>query len=239
MFTDQSYTLLSIDPGINSLGWAISQCYPNQLIIEKFGTLYPTVYPKGSKLKGDSKHYSDRIIGSRILRIWLKEIIATYQPDYICSEDAFYNPGRPSAFTSLLIAIYAMESKLYAMYTNGEINTPESAKIYKLAPTTIKMIMHHELTEIGGKAEKSDMTNALRLRVDKKQIKFAQYKKFPSIEDLTEHSVDAICIGYGFTQLWKPLLEAEILENRMTAFTKSVRKLLKKKRYKSPFLKLT
>lgn len=230
------YTVLSIDPGSNSFGYAFSEVEDDILTVKEYESLSPSSYPKGSVLRIHRKWYPDRLLTGKIISATIKDLIFTYKPDYITSEDAFYNPARPNAFISLLIAIYAMESAIYRLHADGDIPDPMRARLYKTPPTLIKKVMNYSL---GGKSTKLDMLDALVERVNNQTIKFAGYKtkKMPALTEFTEHSVDAISIGYTFAQLWKPLLDANILEPRMTAFTKSVSKLLKNKKYYSPYLK--
>lgn len=230
------YTVLSIDPGSNSLGYAFSEINGQSMIVRAYESLAPSAYPKGSDYRKHNKYYPDRILTGKIISRTIKDLVHTYNPDYLACEDAFYNPSRPNAFISLLIAIYAMESALYRLYSDGELKDPMTARLYKTPPTLIKKVMNHDL---GGKATKIDMMDALTHRVQEGAISFSGYpsRKLPDASTFTEHSVDAISIGYTFSKLWKPILEANILEPRMNAFTKTVSKLLKKKKYQSPYLK--
>lgn len=230
-----NYTVLSIDPGTNSFGYAVSQVTENYLEVFEHNTLYPSAYPKESRYRKDHKWYSDRVLCGKVIGKTIFDLVTTFKPDYIASEDAFYNAARPNAFISLLIAIYAMESTLHGMYENGILTDPVTARVFKTPPTLIKKVMSHDL---GGKATKDDMTTALRCRVQQKEIVFHGYKvgTMPDSTMFTEHSVDAIGIGFTFSKLWKPMLDAKILEPRMTSFTKTVKKLLKKQHYKSPYL---
>jgi hypothetical protein len=230
-----TYTVLSIDPGTNSFGYAFSQVTDNNFEVFEHNTLYPSAYPKESRYRKDHKWYSDRVLCGKVIGRTIRELVMMYKPDYIASEDAFYNPSRPNAFISLLIAIYAMESTLHGMYEEGILIDPVTARVFKTPPTLIKKVMSHEL---GGKATKDDMTTALNCRVQQKEITFRGFKvgKMPDSALFTEHSIDAISIGFTFSKLWKPMLDAKVLEPRMTSFTKTVKKLLKKCKYKSPYL---
>lgn len=179
--------------------------------------------------------FSDRIMTGKVISRLAEKLIRDYDPTYICSEDAFYNPARPNAYISLLIAIYAIESKLFSMHTEGELSSESQAKLYKTPPTLIKKVVSKPL---GGKANKLDMYDALRSLVQAKEISFRGKRKgiCPPLEEFTEHSVDAICVGYAFTKIWLPLIGTKLIDRKCTSFSKQMRNNLKKAGYLSEYL---
>lgn len=227
-------TILSIDPGTCNLGYAYSQYDSNHgFVVLDYATVQPCKYP--DDLKKYQRHFSGRIVTGLVIQRLVDELLVTYSPTYLCSEDAFYNPARPSAFVSLLIAIYAIESKLFSLHTQGKLQFDTQSKLYKTPPTVIKKIASKQC---GGKASKLDMYDALKALVEVEAISFHKKKRgyCPPLSEFTEHSVDAICVGYAFTQLWIPLFESKLLDKKCTGFSKQMKKQLKKAGYKSDYL---
>ena len=74
------------------------------------------------------------------------------------------------------------------------------------------------------------MYDALKLQTEKGVIKFADQQpgKSAPLSEFTEHSVDAIDIGYAFTKVWKPIIDNKLLDEKCTSFSKSVRNQLAK-----------
>lgn len=229
-----SYTLLSIDPGAHNLGAAISKFDDNNFQVQKFYSLVPSKYP--AEMRKHIKHFTDRTLTGKVISAMVRDLVLEYQPDFIVSEDAFYNPGRPNAFISLLVCIYAAESELYRLLCEDLISDPDRAKLYKIPPTLVKKIVSDV---VGGKASKDDMTAAMEQQVLSGNIKFDAHAEgtCPHREAFTEHAVDAICIGYAFTKLWYPIIQAKALPAKITSLNKATKRHLIKNKYHSPYLK--
>lgn len=185
-------------------------------------------------MRKHSKMFSDRLLTGKVISSLIEELIDRYNPTYISSEDAFYNPARPNAFVSLLIAIYAIESKLYQLYSDGRIPFAKNIKLYKTPPTLVKKIF--SMNSGGGKSTKEDMYHNLQSRVNEHDIYFKDRDTCPLIDEFTEHSVDAIAVGYAFYKFWIPLLNANILDKKCTSLSRNMKDKLKKLKYKSPYL---
>ena len=185
-------------------------------------------------MRKHGKIFSDRLLTGKVISSLTEELIYKYSPDYISSEDAFYNPTRPNAFVSLLIAIYAIESKLYQLYSDNLIPFGKNIKLYKTPPTLVKKIF--SMNNAGGKSTKEDMYYNLQDRVREKDINFKGKRGCPPIEEFTEHSVDAIAVGYAFYKFWIPLLDTNILDRKCTSLSKNMKNKLKKAKYRSPYL---
>lgn len=185
-------------------------------------------------IKKHSKMFSDRLLTGKVISSLIEELINRYTPTYVSSEDAFYNPARPNAFVSLLIAIYAIESKLYQLYSDDKLPFGKNIKLYKTPPTLVKKIF--SMNSGGGKSTKDDMYHNLQDRVNEHDISFVGRDDCPSLEEFTEHSVDAIAVGYAFYKFWIPLLNANVLEKKCTSLSRHMKDRLKKLKYKSPYL---
>lgn len=229
-----SYTLISVDPGMNNLGYAYSEVDDNgNFTVGDYGCLSPSKYD--TSLKKDRKYFTDRILTGKVIRDMTLRMIEKYHPDFFCSEDAFFNPSRPNAYANLLITIFGIESCLYKHYcTHREIDY-RSCLLYKIPPTLVKKVFDMEQ---GGKAGKTDMYMALAAHAKEKHIKFKKHPAgwFPKENTITEHSVDAIGIGYAFSRIWYPIIVSSVLDKHCTSINKFVRKRLKEKKFKTLYL---
>ncbi len=227
------YTVLAIDPGMNNLGYSFSIFNQDTQIVVDYGTVQPSSYEK--PIRSRRRYFSDRVMTGRIISKLIVELIDTFHPDFLCSEDAFYNPSRPTAYTSLLIAIYAIESVLYLKYEDGDYEDIHETLLYKIPPKLIKKIFAYDAE--AGKSTKMDMFEALKKHVASGETCFMNQVRYelPSIDTFTEHSVDSIGVAYCFSKVWIPIIDEKILPIRETSFTKSIRAHLKKKKYKTQY----
>ena len=216
--------ILSVDPGMHNLGVAFS-VLDEEFVVQDYRSLTPSKHP--ADIRKHRKFFSDRTLTGSVISSMIKELVLEFDPDYITCEDTFYNPGRPQAFISLLVAITAMEAELYRMYYAGLIDIPHKARVYKIPPKLIKKVVSEN---IGGNANKLDMYDALKLQAEKGVIRFAGQPvgHIAPLSEFTEHSVDAIDIGYAFTKVWKPIIDNKLLDEKCTSFSKAVRNQLAK-----------
>lgn len=199
------YKILSFDPGMKTFGYCVStydesvlniidaNTYNLEMLYREFDLckrFYPMVYTKVA-----------------ILRKIVLKLLMEHKPDYITCEAAFYNPGRPSAFSSLLRFIYTLDEVIYKVCKKS---------VYKLAPLIVKKVSH---SKIGGKATKDDMKVALLENINKGII-----TSNIDVEYIDEHAVDASLIGYAFTQLWIPIITAKLLPPCIVTYTRGVDK---------------
>lgn len=222
------YTVLSIDPGIHSFGYAVSNINTEVFHQTVIGcdTLYPSK-PENKALRKDSRSYNDKIISCGQIQTAVRYLCHMYNPDYVTSENAFFNPTRPQAYACLLLSIFTIEHTLYDIYKEGKRPLQESAsRLYKMAPKIIKATIS---TNKGGDAIKNDMTSAVLDKVVNKEISFYNYPNDNiDLNDFTEHSIDAISIGYTFSKMWLPMLLSKAIKNNVLALTSKDLKSFKK-----------
>ena len=115
----------------------------------------------------------------------INDLIFQWTPDYVASEDAFYNPRMPNAFLSLKLCINAIQRVLYRF----------NLTLYKIPPTTIKQVIFGS-----GTANKAAVQAGIMNHED---IAFKEAKK-KQIGKLIEHEADSIAVCYAFTQLFLP-----------------------------------
>ena len=179
-----SYTLkiLSFDPGLSTSGWNLSIYDTDKKImyIEDCGVLYPNESIGLSKNKSNAIRYGNRIMTLDQLRNSVRFLMNKYKPDLVVSEDAFYNPTRPTAYCALIQWITMVSVTLFEEYNHT---------LFKVAPKIAKQV----ISGFGG-AEKIGVQDAV---LSKPDIVFNEIIK---TKELTEHTFDSIGIGYAFIQ---------------------------------------
>ena len=191
--------ILSFDPGLSTSGWNLS-IYDTEtkvMFIEQCGMLYPNENVSLAKNKNYHIRYGSRIMTLDQLRNDLRNLMDTFQPDFVVSEDAFYNPTRPTAYCALVQWLTTVSIVLYDEYQHT---------LFKLAPKIAKQV----ISGFGG-AEKLGVQYAV---THKNDIKF---NSNINTKELTEHTCDSIGIGYTFIQeilpsildIWRNLNDQE------------------------------
>lgn len=179
-------TIMGIDPGINNCGISITRYYLDTKLRK---TIYRTTLHANAEAKKVDKKQSKLYGGVFSLFVFealIDEIYKKYEPDYICSEDAFYNPRTPGAFVSLKNCIMSIKRVLYKY---GKV-------LYLIAPKAAKAAV------CTGTANKEVIQDAI-LKLPDLQIK--DTKESP-ISEMVEHEADSIAIAYAFTTLILPSL---------------------------------
>lgn len=160
--------ILGIDPGNNTgLGIIVID---DTLQIKK---IYTHTLFLSKVIETDETHYYLR--RKLILRETLQNISQDFNILAVGLETAFVNPKFPKSAITLSDYISCIELTLY------DINT--MIKFFKFPPKSVKM-----LVGATGDATKDDMLNNL------KSIK--ELKNHIDISHMTEHSIDALSIGY-------------------------------------------
>ena len=174
--------ILSFDPGLSTSGWNLSLYDPVEKImhIEECGMLFPNSNVDSLSNRSTNIRFGGRVMTLNQLREDIRFLVNTYTPDFIVSEDAFYNPTRPTAYCALVQWITTVSMVLY-----DEFNKT----LFKLAPKIAKQV----ISGFGG-AEKLGVQYAVSHKED---IKF---KSSIDVQNLTEHTCDSIGIGYTFIQ---------------------------------------
>lgn len=180
--TFQRYRILSIDPGLNNTGCSIYEIEHSQsgiLNIQSF-TL------QNDKLKNniplDLEFYPERMVKLYKLKQALTEVIMHYQPALVVCESPFYNRFRPMAYGALLEVLSIIQSSLLSF----NINIP----FYTVEPLLIK-----KTVGAGMMKGKLDVKEAVR------RIPSIMNVLQNSLDDLDEHAIDSIAVGYTFLKV--------------------------------------
>lgn len=187
--------ILSFDPGLNCLGWAMSVYNPQSGILEiqKFGGI------KANKIASKQKELSD-IYGSRIIALHeveqnVSKLVRSFDPDYVTSEDTFFFAKSPTAYAALSMVVHAIERTLFEEYELHHKTKISARTLYKFAPRSIK-----NTASSNSLSTKADMLKSLSSHEDI-VFKLKESETIESIHNqLTEHSVDAISCAYTFVK---------------------------------------
>jgi len=188
MSKDYLIKILAFDPGLSLSGWNVStyDTRTNMYRVLKFGMLTPNKGIDTPETHIDYVKFGPRVITLKALREQVRELMDEYNPDIVVSEDAFYNPKRPSAYSALVQWLTAVDILLHDEYAKV---------LFKLAPTAAKQVV----SGFGG-ADKLGVRYAVLHRED------ICFKSKHAEDNLTEHICDSIGIGYTFAHRVLPAL---------------------------------
>jgi Holliday junction resolvasome RuvABC endonuclease subunit len=171
---DDTFSILSIDPGTSTLGFCVTKLKIETLeIVDVFAWTVDA-----TRLA----FYKDEIIeihGEKFARILshkrnLEQVLRFYDPLFVVCETPFFNRLRPSA-----------GGPLYELYATVEQTVYEWDKykpLYGVDPKTVKKAVK----ALGNK--KPDMLIAMK--------KIAEIFEKAGLDLLDEHAIDAVAVGY-------------------------------------------
>lgn len=172
--------LLSIDPGLNNCGLAVS--VPG----EQFKVLETLNIKNARKFDADEKaveaHFDTRVVKLLHIEKVIREVLSRHPG--VCEiaiEAPFYHAATPMAFSSLLEVISVIKYKvLYPMGIKPRMVEPLLVK---------KTFITEKLTK--GMNGKEFMKQFLKRRIESGDILFTG-----DFDALTEHEIDAIAVGF-------------------------------------------
>lgn len=175
--------ILSIDPGVNFCGFSLSYKEDDTIHIKK------SMLIKTIRRYNEEEKEMERIYGSRVMKIFdiikaINDLISEFKIEKIVVESPFYSYMTPQAYGSLLEVIFAIKYM---------IAIPNKIEIVYLEPLLIKKLFSNE-----HQASKMIMRDFLIRKVEEQEIVF----DFDiNLDDLSEHEVDAISVGFVYFKL--------------------------------------
>ena len=172
---------LAIDPGSTKAGIAKFTINNNtdSIIDIEAGTLNLDSDLHDTMLS--SEMHGDKIVRLMKLEYRMLELLNNIHPDAIVCESAFYNPRTPNAYASLTEVIFLLK--------RATINYNPNIKFSTLSPKTVKeAIGSMKLTDKG----KDPIKEAI-IKIPEVYNLIYKY-----INNLDNHAIDAIAIGYTF-----------------------------------------
>lgn len=181
------FKILSLDPGLTNLGWAIStyDSEKNHLTTHKYGRYQAS--KTAQKDKQNVAIYGQRIISVSLLREEIKRLIDLYKPTHIASEDVFLHIKHINAYAALTMCMFAIKDA--AMSKHMVVYTIPPRAVKKLAAST-------------GEADKIQVCNSILHASD---VTVIDNKQNP-ISKMTEHESDAIAVAKAFSIHFVPQL---------------------------------
>lgn len=187
---DPTITVLSIDPGTNTLGLSVIEFNP----ITKSRRILTSTTLIGTQLSKKDYSIKDLIFDNvpnkqQRLRALTNNIygkLDQYKPDIVVAESNFLKRGKVNAFEALVESLCAIREALnkYDDRLTLQIIRPNEAK--RLVGTTVKKGM-----------TKDDAKDAV--------IKFIKTNKIDVsdvvLDDLSEHAIDSLVVGLGFIEV--------------------------------------
>lgn len=176
---------ISIDPGIRFCGVSILESKKDKLKVHETTTIVGTRKIRDPKLADLAKRYGDRT--GRVFKI--KEVVEDLLEKYpnikeIVMEAPFFNRFSPVAFAALLEVLHILKY---------EVIIPKDLKFAIIEPRTVK-----KWWTGSGNAKKEAMKETLVEKVKNKSVVIDT-----DVEELSEHVIDSIAVGYTFDAMKK------------------------------------
>ena len=168
--------ILSIDPGINNCGLSVLDLEADFVVSE-------TWLVKNARKFTDEEKIVETKFGNRTVKVMaiinkIKELLATYPSiDRLIIEAPFYNALTPMAYGSLLEVIFSIKYLIIV---------PMNLDMKLIEPLLVKKLFSGQHM-----AKKEVMKQFLIKKRDEGEIKF-----IGNIDELSEHEIDSIAIGY-------------------------------------------
>jgi Holliday junction resolvasome RuvABC endonuclease subunit len=183
--------ILCLDPGLGVSGYAAIDIRSDQILsIHRFGEILPNRVAESAAKRDEVNIYGKRIIALTTLQDKVRDLMLEFVPDYIACEAAFYNPKRPNAYVALVQWINTVELLLYREFNKT---------IYMVPTRSAKQCIFNN-----GNATKINIQEAI---LSTQEITFKQKQQ---INSLSEHSSDAIAVGFFFWKQIYPSLVSQI-----------------------------
>lgn len=166
------FNIVSIDPG-NNIGIAIYTIDSTDYSVHSIKThtvVLDLHVEKGPNQLTTRIHYLNK---------YFSELLEFHNPLVVVEEAAFLNNRFPKAVMQLSQYIAAVDIAIR--------NYSTTTKVFRYPPKYIKRFIG-----AGGNADKNDMLKAVK--------KIKDISKFISLDQVTEHEIDALSIGYVLIQ---------------------------------------
>ena len=186
----QSFEFIAIDPGLNNTGVAVFniQVKPFKIISIKAETLKADRLVDDSGL--DDEDFAERIHKRYKLGHALEAFLNQYNPCIVVSESPFFDRRKPSSFAVLTEVITTLFDTV--------VNYNPLIRFSLVEPLLVK----HTLGVAGQKGK-----DVVREAMEKETIILEAL--LDPLENLDEHSIDAIGVGYTWVKRRSGLISGE------------------------------
>lgn len=188
--------ILAFDPGLSSAGWAIItvNIKKSAIVVSHVGMLKISQIVGRVKYEEEREIFGDRVVALGALEHSLYDMAEKYKPDFIVTEDAFYNPRRPAAYMALTQWITQLEMAMYRW----------RKPVYRI-PTRLAK----QCVASAGGADKPNVQAALFSAADITiKPKLRQIVKDTNVSD-------ALAVAYTFVKMALPTLITQLQETNV------------------------
>lgn len=167
-------TILAIDPGLSSLGWAVLETHAKKIKVTHTGVIKANKHASRVKYRELTQLHGQRLISLEYLNDHVDDLIREYNVTSVAIEDAFMNIKFPNAYSALVQVIHTIS---WLAYNTHKIRT-------FVVPTKVA-----KLSLAGsGSSGKINVLESIHTQDDLVVNK--------SLE-IDEHIADAIAVGYA------------------------------------------
>lgn len=192
MANNQTYRILTLDPGLTHTGWALIQASLDNDIITvlKIGEFHPGPTVEKKEYREEVERFDKRTISLAYLREQLTKLLNELKPDEVCAEDIFINPHRPAAYGAL--AMHQCVTKMVCYDVSKKYLTAIPTKIAKAVMTR------------SGSSDKLTVQQCIASNPD------IRFKNDDDLYHMTEHEADSIAVGYVFAKMYKDRARSDL-----------------------------
>ena len=192
MANNQTYRILTLDPGLTHTGWALLQASLNNdtVVVLKIGEFHPGPTVEKKSYRDEVEKFDKRTISLAYLREQLTKLLLDLRPDEVCAEDIFINPHRPAAYGALAMHQCVTKMVCYDVVKKHLITIP--TKIAKAALTK------------SGSSDKLTVQQCVASNMD------IRFKNEDDLNHMTEHEADSIAVGYALAKLYKDRVKVDL-----------------------------
>lgn len=176
-----TYSILSVDPGLNRTGVS---CYTlnqdNQILCIQSQTLFNERL--SNNVITDEEYYPERVVKLQRLRKAFQELIITTHPCFVVCESPFYNRFRPMAYGALLEVLSMIQLSILDVNVNIPFRTVEPLLVKKTVGAGM-------------------MKGKLDVKASISNIPVIMSVLRNNLDTLDEHAIDSIAVGYTFLKI--------------------------------------
>lgn len=172
--------LLSIDPGVNNCGLAVIDYTESFKVLDTYNVNNSRRFTDDEKVV--EKEFGARVVKVNSILTHVQRLIDNYKGiDHVVIEAPFYNALTPMAYGSLIEVITAIKYRILI---------PQHLTFTMAEPLLVKKVF------INIKLDKSLKRKEVMRKFLSKKVSSGEITMDIDVENLTEHEIDAIAVGF-------------------------------------------
>lgn len=176
-YEDNTFDILGMDPGSNKFGFSLLEVNIDNLDLVSSVAWTIDANDLAKNFQTVLETHGDRMARIHGLQNYIYKILNIYNPLYVASEAPFINNRFPAAGIALTEVLSTIRQAL--------IEYDPEKELYLIPPSNVKNAV---------KAKGGDDKDIIKQKVCALDLK---YKGDVNIENLDEHSIDALAVGYA------------------------------------------